>query len=93
VARLTEKTTAPDVSPRGLAPPEQQEAPAALTNKATGAAEHLSDRCTTMTNVSPIPAQPLTDRIKLLNMEARIDWWVAAARDAVVSEDARRLAA
>jgi hypothetical protein len=46
-----------------------------------------------MTNVSPIPAQPLTDRIKLLNLEARIEWWVAAARDAVVSEDARRLAA
>jgi hypothetical protein len=46
-----------------------------------------------MTNVSPIPAQPLTDRIRLLDMEARIEWWAEQARDAVVSEDARKVAA
>jgi hypothetical protein len=45
-------------------------------------------------NSTDIQAQPLTDRIKLATMgEARIEWWVAAARAAVVSEDAARLAA
>jgi hypothetical protein len=43
-------------------------------------------------------AQPLTDRIERSTMEGRIDFWVqsalaAAARAAVVSEDAARLAA
>jgi hypothetical protein len=46
-----------------------------------------------MTNVSPIPAQPLTDRLNRRTMEGRIEFWVQAARDAVVSADARRLAA
>jgi hypothetical protein len=45
-----------------------------------------------MTNVSPIPARPLTDRIKLLDMEGRIEWWVQAARAAAEAET-HRLAA
>jgi hypothetical protein len=44
-------------------------------------------------NSTDTQAQPLTDRIKLLDMEARIEWWVEQARAAVVSEDAARLAA
>jgi hypothetical protein len=44
-------------------------------------------------NSTDIQAQPLTDRIKLLDMEARIVWWVEQARAAVVSEDAARVAA
>lgn len=49
-----------------------------------------------MMNVTAQQPTPLTDRIALLDMEARIEWWVAAARVAaerVVSEDAARVAA
>jgi hypothetical protein len=44
-------------------------------------------------NVTPKQDTPLTDRIVRATMEGRIEFWVQAARDAVVSEDARRLAA
>jgi hypothetical protein len=46
-------------------------------------------------NVTAKQDTPLTDRIKLLDMEARIEWWVEQARlaAAVVSEDAARVAA
>jgi hypothetical protein len=43
-------------------------------------------------NSTDTQAQPLTDRIKLLDMEARIEWWVAAAR-AAAEEPTSKVAA
>jgi hypothetical protein len=44
-------------------------------------------------NVTPKQDTPLTDRMERATMEGRIEFWVQAARDAVVSADARKVAA